>query len=120
MRWTIRRVSPRATIRLEAAYEDAQRQVFLQTRDISEEGIYLWAPDPPEVGAPAKLVLDLPGQSEILRLNGRVSRRDMGSEAGFAVKFDHEDHEASASGSRRVLRRFVSDTSFSVGESPSS
>ena len=116
MSWTTRR--PRATIRLEAAYEDAQGQVFLRTRDVSEEGIYLYAPDPPEVGAPARLVLDLPGQSEILRLNGRVARRDAGPESGFLVKFDHGDHEESASSSRRVLRRFVTVTNFSVGESP--
>ena len=51
MSWTKRRISRRARIRVEAAYEDAQRQVFLQSRDISEEGIYLFAPDPPEVGS---------------------------------------------------------------------
>ena len=119
MSWTKRRVCHRATIRLEAAYEDAQRQVFLPTRDISEEGIYLYAADPPEVGAPAKLVLDLPGQSEILRLNGRVARRDTGPESGFVVKLDHEDHEESASSGRRVLRSFVNVTNLSVGEPPS-
>lgn len=120
MSWTKRRVSPRATIRLEAAYEDAHRQVFLHTRDISEEGIYLYAPDPPEVGAAARLVLDLPGQSEILRLDGWVSRREAGPKSGFVVTFRHEDHEESASSSRKVLRRFVNDTDFSVGEASSS
>lgn len=120
MSWIEKRVRPRAAIRLEAAYEDAQRQVFLPTRDISEEGVYLYAPDPPEVGAAARLVLDLPGESEILRLTGWVSRRDTGPEPGFVVKFNHEDHVESASSTRRVLRRFIDDTVLSVGESASS
>lgn len=120
MSWNTRRVGPRARIRVEAAYEDARRQVFLQTRDISEEGIYLYAADPPEVGAPAKLVLDLPGQFEILRLTGRVSRRDTGPDSGFVVQFDHGDRHENAAGSRKVLRRFVNDTTLSVGESSSS
>ena len=120
MSWTQRRVRPRATIRLEAAYEDADRQVFLHTRDISEDGIYLFSPDPPKVGAPAKLVLDLPGHPEILRLHGRVLRRDSGAESGFVVCFEHEDREERAASGRKALRRFVDDTARSLGAAPSS
>jgi len=120
MSWTQRRAFPRARIRLEAAYEDADRQVFLSTRDISEEGIYLYAPDPPEVGSAAKLVLDLPGHPEILRVSGWVSRRDLGETPGFAVHFHHEGRGQGARNPREALRRFVKDTARSTGESASS
>jgi hypothetical protein len=120
MSWTKRRVCPRASIRLEAAYEDAERQVFLPTRDISEEGIYLFAPDPPEVGSAAKVVLDLPGHPEILRVTGWVTRRDAGDAPGFAVCFDHDDRAQRSSTGRAALRRFVDDTRSSTGEVPSS
>lgn len=119
MSWTQRRVSPRAKIRVEAGYEDRDRQVFLVTRDVSEEGIYLFAPDPPEVGSPAKLVLELPGHPEILRINGWVARREGGAESGFAVRFDHDDAGRGPSGVRKALRRFINDTARSTGESPS-
>ena len=120
MSWTKRRISRRARIRFEAAYEDAARQVFLQRRDISEEGIYLFAPDPPEVGSPAKLVLDLPGHPEILRIAGWVARRDDGPASGFAVRFAYEDNAQRTSSDRSALRRFVSDTARSTDEPPSS
>jgi hypothetical protein len=130
MSWTQRRIGRRATIRLEAAYEDRNRQIFLHTRDVSEDGVFLLAPDPPEVGAWVKLVFDLPGHSEILRLSGRVLRRDVepGGDSGFVVCFDHggdggdsgDSGDHGASSARRALRSFVNDTAFSVGESRSS
>ena len=122
MSWTQRRVGPRVSVRLEAAYEDRNRQVFLHSRDVSEGGIFLLAPDPPDVGDRVKLVFDLPGHGEILRLSGRVLRRDVapGAEPGFVVCFEHGDHEQSVSGARSALRSFVNDTVFSLGESRSS
>jgi hypothetical protein len=120
MSWTKRRAFPRARIRLEAAYEDANRQVFLQTRDLSEEGVYFYSPDPPPVGSAARLVLDLPGHPEILRIRGSVARRDTGTQPGFAVRFDHDEGDRAGSSQRSALRKFVSDTARSTGELQSS
>jgi len=119
MGWSQRRVHRRAPIRVEAAYEDAERQVFLETRDISEDGVYLFAPDPPEVGRAAKLVLDLPGNPEMLRLTGWVSRRDIGSRSGFVVLFQHADQDGSAAKVRKLLRDLVNATPQDSGESAS-
>lgn len=93
------RRAPRLVIRLEAAYEDAERQVFLATRDLSEGGVYLLAEDPPDVGCPARVLLELPGQPALLRLPGVVARRDPGS--GFALRFDSE---RLPEGAREALR----------------
>jgi hypothetical protein len=136
MSWTQRRIGPRVPVRLEAAYEDRNRQIFLHSRDVSEDGIFLFAPDPPAVGDWVKLVLDLPGHGEILRLSGRVLRREAepGAEPGFVVHFDHgddgdrgmdpdadlDDRDESACAARKALRSFVNGTFFSAGESRSS
>jgi hypothetical protein len=99
--------APRARVRLEAAYEDAERQVFLATGDLSESGAWLVAPDPPQPGRPARITLELPGVSELLRLRGLVVRCRSEAPAGFAIRFDPE---STPSRSRQVLRRFVEDT----------
>jgi hypothetical protein len=90
---------PRVSIRLEAGYEDAERQVFLPTRDLSEGGVFLLAEDPPELGSPARVLLELPGEPALLRLPGVVARREPG--AGFAFRFDFERLPEAA---RRALR----------------
>ncbi len=81
------RAAQRVLAALDAAYEDAGRQVFLRTRDLSESGVYLWAPDPPPVGSEAQLLLELPGQPAFLRLSGTVIRSDPGRTGGFALRF---------------------------------
>jgi len=96
------RRAPRIPIRLEAAYEDPERQVFLPTRDLSEGGVYLLAEDPPEAGVAARVVLELPGHPAILRLPGVVARCEPGS--GFALSFDRERVPAE---SREALRDFA-------------
>ncbi len=80
---------PRVRLRLEAAYEDPAHQVFLTTRDLSESGIYLLAVEPPLADVAARVLLELPGHPAILRLHGRVARRDPGM--GFAVAFDCDE-----------------------------
>lgn len=80
------RRAPRVAIRLEAAYEDPERQVFLPTRDLSEGGVYLLSPDPPPVGATASVMIELPGEPELLRLKGLVTRSEPGT--GFALRFE--------------------------------
>jgi hypothetical protein len=80
------RRAPRVAIRLEAAYEDPERQVFLPTRDLSENGVFLLAPDPPPVGAAASVLVELPGEAELLRLKGVVTRVEPG--VGFALRFE--------------------------------
>jgi hypothetical protein len=80
------RRAPRVAIRLEAAYEDPERQVFLPTRDLSESGVFLLAPDPPPVGAAASVLVELPGEPVLLRLKGVVTRSEPGT--GFALRFE--------------------------------
>jgi len=100
------RAALRAAARLRAAYEDERQQVFLQTRDLSETGVFLWASDPPPVGARARLLLQLPGQPAFVRLQGTVARREVTttSASGFALCFEQS---ALDEGTRECLRDFV-------------
>lgn len=98
-------MAPRVVARLEAAYEDAHRQVFLVTRDVSASGVFLIAPDPPEPGEAAQIALALPGERAILRLRGRVARRAAeGETSGFALRFDREGISRA---DREALQHFV-------------
>ncbi len=86
-----RRGAPRVTARLEAAYEDGERQVFLPTRDLSLSGVFLLSPVRPPVGTPASLLLELPEEPAFLRLHGAVvrSQEPVGClPGGFAVRFE--------------------------------
>ncbi len=97
------RAAQRVKTALGAAYEDSERQVFLRTRDLSARGVFLLAPDPPPVGAEARLLLELPGQAAFLRLSGRVIRREVGAHSGFALQFDPPTNEDAL----RILRTYV-------------
>jgi hypothetical protein len=102
-----RRSSPRARSRVEASYEDVDRQVFLYTVDLSEDGVFLISPTSPPIGASAMVLLELPGNPVILRLRGSVARQQTQPVAGFAVRFDPR---GTADTSRRSLRDFVEST----------
>jgi hypothetical protein len=99
-----RRSAPRARVRLEAAYEDALRQVFLVTTDLSEGGVFLLTPEPPPVGLSGQITLELPTGPAILRLRGTVVRRRSDHPPGFALAFDSG---ATPESTRRSLQRFV-------------
>ena len=99
-----RRTAPRARVRLEAAYEDASRQVFLVTSDLSEGGAFLLTPEPPPVGLSGQITLELPTGPAILRLRGTVVRRRDDEPAGFALAFDSR---ATPESTRRSLQRFI-------------
>jgi hypothetical protein len=91
-------------VRLEAAYEDALRQVFLVTSDLSEGGAFLLTPEPPPVGLSGQITLELPTGPAILRLRGTVVRRRADAPAGFALAFDPG---ATPDSTRRSLQRFI-------------
>ncbi len=99
-----RRAAPRARVRIEAAYEDAVRQVFLMTADLSEGGVFLLTPEPPPVGLSGQVMLELPSGPAILRLRGMVVRRRSEAPAGFALAFDAR---ATPESTRRSLQRFI-------------
>lgn len=100
-----RRAAPRVAARLDAAYEDAERQVFLRTRDVSEGGVFLISADPPGEGATARVLLELPGHAALIRLHGTVSRRELEREpTGFVLRFDPA---ALPHAAREALRSFV-------------
>ena len=105
-----RRDSPRLATRIAAAYEDADRQLFLSSRDLSESGIFLLAPDPPAAGGAARLTLELPGFAELLRVRGVVARSQRAGPAGFAVRFDPSSFSDAA---RSNLRRWLQETASS-------
>ena len=107
---TTRRRAPRIPVRLEAAYEDPARQIFLPTRDLSELGVYLVAEEAPEEGVAARLTLELPGEPAMLRLDGVVARREPGQ--GFALAFEAG---SMATDTRAALRAFTR-----AGETPRS
>ena len=106
-----RRGYPRVATRIEAAYEDAERQIFLVSRDVSESGIFLLAPDPPAAGGAARLTLELPGRAELLRVCGVVARSQRGEPAGFAVRFDASSF---SDATRASLRRWLQETASSA------
>jgi hypothetical protein len=91
-------------VRIEAAYEDVERQVFLVTSDLSAGGAYLLTPEPPAVGRQGQITLELPNGPAILRLRGTVVRRRLDAPAGFAIAFDPR---ATPESTRRSLQRFV-------------
>ena len=99
-----RRRAPRVRARADAGYEDSDRQVFLPVHDVSEHGIFLLAEDPPAPGSPGRVLLELPGQAELLRLPGVVARMQDVQPRGFAVEFDDR---SISEGTRGALRRFV-------------
>ena len=99
---TTRRRAPRIPVRLEAAYEDPARQIFLATRDLSELGVYLMADEAPDEGIAARVTLELPGEPAMLRLDGVVTRREPGQ--GFALAFEAG---SMAAATRAALRAFT-------------
>jgi hypothetical protein len=102
-----RRRARRVAARLEVAYEDAARQTFLVTRDVSASGVFLIDRDPPEPGGAAQVAIALPGDREILRLRGVVARHSgAGEPQGFALRFDREGVSAA---DRDALERFVAE-----------
>lgn len=94
----------RVRARIEAAYEDPVRQVFLPTLDLSESGVFLVSAEAPAIGAQAQVVLELPGHEAFLRLRGTVTRAQTDPVAGFGIRFeiDEASEEALA-----ALRAFV-------------
>ena len=94
----------RVRARLEAAYEDTERQVFLPTLDLSESGVFLLSVETPAVGSIAQVVLDLPGHEAFLRLRGAVIRVQHEPVAGFALHFETDAPSAEA---LEALREFV-------------
>jgi hypothetical protein len=94
----------RVRARLEAAYEDTDRQVFLPTLNLSESGVFLLSTEAPTVGSIAQVVLDLPGHEAFLRLRGAVTRVQLEPVAGFALRFEKDAPNA---GALEALREFV-------------
>jgi hypothetical protein len=94
-------------VRLEAAYEDPERQVFLLACDLSETGAWLQTSDPPLPGRRARITLELPGHGPLMHLAGTVVRRRIGESEGFALQFDAA---AASDEARAALRGFVART----------
>jgi hypothetical protein len=94
----------RVRARLEAAYEDPERQVFLPTLDLSESGVFLQSTESPALGLQAQVVLELPGHDAFLRLRGTVIRVQTEPIPGFAVHFEGDDANGEA---LAAVRAFV-------------
>jgi len=94
----------RVRARIEAAYEDPLRQVFLPTLDLSESGVFLLSTETPALGSQAQVVLELPGHEAFLRLRGTVTRAQIEPVAGFALRFETDEASAEA---LQALREFV-------------
>lgn len=110
-----RRQAERAAIRLEAAYEDLERQVFVTTSDISESGVYLVSDELPPIGLSAQITIELPKDPTILRLRGTVVRRQSVEPSGFALQFDSK---AVPESHRNRVRRFVSRLAQGAATAP--
>ena len=112
-----RRLAPRAAVHLNAAYEDADRQLFLVVRDISEFGAFLAFSELPAVGSSAQITLELPDDPMLLRLRGTVVRHSGSSLAGFALRFDAD---AVPEAARERVRGYVASATDEppTGQSP--
>lgn len=113
-----RRAAERVLAALEAGYEDAGRQVFLRTRDLSESGVFLYSAEPPAVGQRARLLLELPGVEAILRLQGTVTRRVADDPSGFALQFDDAANAAALGALRRYVESVIAPPSEAGGGIP--
>ncbi len=117
LQMTDRRKCRRVPARLEIAYEDEDRQVFLVACDISEGGMYLYTPDPPQEGAEAKLLFELPGSPAMIRVVGVVTHRETGTSPGFGLRFSPGNMQIQ---DLEALRNFVtseqSDASSKTGD----
>lgn len=100
-----RRRMRRVAAKLDVAYEDQTRQVFLGAADVSEEGVLIEDSNPPPEGSRAHLVIALP-DSRLLRLQGEVTRVQE-EPAAFAFRFDRTDMDDS---DLEALRRFIDNT----------
>ncbi len=100
-----RRRMRRVAAKLDVAYEDQTRQVFLGASDLSEEGALIEDANPPPEGSRAQLVIALP-ESRLLRLRGEVTRVQEEPSA-FAFRFDCEEMNDA---DRVALRDFVDST----------
>lgn len=94
----------RVRARIEAAYEDPLRQVFLPTLDLSESGVFLLSTESPVIGSQAQVVLELPGHDALLRLRGTVIRVQTEPVVGFAIRFESD---ASSAPALTAVREFV-------------
>ena len=97
-----RRRVRRGPAKLDVAYEDQTRQVFLGAADLSEEGALIEDANPPPEGSHAQLVIALP-DSRLLRLRGEVTRVQAEPSA-FAFRFNREEMDES---DRDALRLFI-------------
>lgn len=97
-----RRRVRRVSAKLDVAYEDQTRQVFLGAADVSEEGVLIEDANPPPEGSRAQLVVALP-DSRLLRLRGEVTRVQEEPSA-FAFRFNRDEMDDS---DREALRRFI-------------
>lgn len=100
-----RRRLRRVSAKLDVAYEDDERQVFLAVADLSEAGVLIEDANPPPEGSRAQLVLALP-DSRLLRLRGEVARVQEEPSA-FAFRFDREEMDE---WDRQALRDFLETT----------
>lgn len=93
----------RVRVCISTVYEDLGREVFLQTLNLSESGLFLASDESPLVGTAVGLVFSLPPEGPFLRVRGTVVRCSGSPEPqGFAVTFRGLDLRAS-----RDLREFV-------------
>lgn len=97
-----RRRVRRVAAKLDVAYEDQTRQVFLGAADVSEQGVLIEDANPPQEGSRAQLVVALPN-SRLLRLRGEVTRVQEEPSA-FAFRFDSAEMDDT---DREALRRFI-------------
>lgn len=103
-----RRRVPRVSAKLDVAYEDRERQVFLSVADLSEQGVLVEDANPPPEGSEAQLILALP-DSRLLRLRGNVTRVQDDPPA-FAFRFDRDEMNES---DRQALRIFIENAPIS-------
>ena len=95
--------SLRTDVKLEVAYEQAGRHVFLPAVNMSASGIFLAAPERPRLGDRVQLVISLPPDGAFLRLRALVVRHSRQSEPnGFALCFEGIDER-----SERMLANYL-------------
>lgn len=85
----------RLPVRLRVAYTSAKGRRINFTRDLNEEGAYVLASEPLEVGAPTQLLISPPGDGyKPIEVRAQVARRiGEGADRGMGVRFEFAGDE---------------------------
>lgn len=87
----------RLPVRLRVAYTSPKGRRINFTRDLNEEGAFVLASEPLELGAQTLLLISPPGgEYKPIEIHGQVARRTSDGDRGMGVRFEFQDDDERA------------------------